>query len=63
MKADQKYSKVVEIKGGGGGVGGYINETKAAIMGGGVISMKSMNFRYKLSPRSKKSSIATSIVQ
>ena len=43
---------------------GYINETEAAIMGGGgVISMKSMNFRYKLSPRSKKSSIATSIVQ
>ena len=43
MKADQKYSKVVGIKGGGGG---YVNETEGAIKGGGVISMKSMNFRY-----------------
>ena len=44
MKADQKYSKVVGIKG-GGGERVYINETEGAIKGG-VISMKSMNFRY-----------------
>ena len=44
MKADQKYSKVVGIKGGGERV--YINETEGAIKGGGVISMKSINFRY-----------------
>ena len=35
MKADQKYSKVVGIKGGAmGGGGGYINETEGAIKGG-----------------------------
>ena len=55
MKADQKYSKVVGIKGGGGG--------------GGVISMRLKEhlresyineineFQVQLSPRSKKSSI------
>ena len=45
MKADQKYSKVVGIKGGGGG--GFISmKLKGQLRGGGVISMKSMNFRY-----------------
>ena len=41
MKADQKYSKVVGSKGGGGG--GYINEIN--------------EFQVQLSPRSMKSSI------
>ena len=34
MKADQKYFKVVGIKGGGERV--YINETEGAIKGGGL---------------------------
>ena len=35
MKADQKYSKVVGIKAGGGG--GYINETEGAVKEGGEL--------------------------
>ena len=49
MKADQKYSKVVGIEGGGG----YINETEGAIMGWGYIN-EINEFQVQLSPRSKK---------
>ena len=42
MKADQKYSKVVGIKGGGGGV--ISMKLKEQLRG--IISMKSMNFKY-----------------
>ena len=52
MKADQKYSKVVGIKGGGGG---YINETEGAIKGDYINEIN--EFQVQLSPRSKKSSI------
>ena len=52
MKADQKYSKVVGIK---GGRGGYINETEGAIKGDYINEIN--EFQVQLSPRSKKSSI------
>ena len=42
MKADQKYAKVVGIKGGGRGV--ISMKLKEQLRG--VISMKSLNFRY-----------------
>ena len=35
MKADQKYSKVVEIKGGGGGGGGLYQWNWSSNYGGG----------------------------
>ena len=45
MKADQKYSKVVGIKA-GGGRGAISMKLKEQLRRGGVTSMKSMNFRY-----------------
>ena len=55
MKADQKYFKVVGIKGGGERV--YINETEGAIKGGGGYINEINEFQVQLSARSKKSSI------
>ena len=54
MKADQKYSKVMRIKGGRGW--NYVNEPEGAIKGGGCYINEINKFQAQLSPRSIKSS-------
>ena len=54
MKADQKYSKVVGIKGGGGGISMKLKEQ---LKGGGCYINEINEFQVQLSPRSKKCSI------
>ena len=57
IKADQKYSKVVGIKGGAMGEGGAISmKLKEQLRGGGYIN-EINEFQVQSSPHSKKSSI------